>query len=239
MSELYSVTPLARRKPLPEEFLGSMNPSDHDEVFRGADLQGLGVSSDLDALEAAIGSVIERYPLNDTRMDGALALPIHSLLRIDRATAADMGLWVWLATTRFPAFTAHRWFNGKEQKTPADRFGVNRVRNGLSRLWWAAELTRVDDDYSLTEEFFALPGAQDLYEALFGRAFLDSAISPRALITTLGYRREKVIRETCKQLNVTLATTLLEDLQEDELVELCTQLADAVEQRLAAGKSEA
>lgn len=239
MNELYSVTPLARRKPLPEEFLGSRNLSDHDAVFRDADLQGLGVSSDLDALGAVIDSVMERFPQNDTGMDGALAVPLHSLLHIDRATAADMGLWVWLATTRFPAFTAHRWFNAKKLKSPADRFGVNRVRNSLSRLWWAAELTRADDDYSLTEEFFALPGAQDLYEALFGRAFLDSAVSPRALIKTLGRRSEQVIRETCKQLNVVLATTVLEDLQEDELGELCTELADAVERRLAAGKAEA
>lgn len=239
MSELYSVIAHARRRPLPEEFLALRDPSDHDGVFQEADLRCLGISSDLDTLEAALQSVMGRYQQNDTGMDGALAIPIHRLLRIDRATAADMGLWVWLATTRFPAFTAYRWFNETNGKTPPYRYGTHRVRNTLSRLWWAAELTRVDDDYSLTEEFFALSGAQDLYEALFGRAFLDSAISPRALITTLGYRREKVIRETCKQLNVTLATTVLEDLQEDELVELCTQLADAVEQRLAAGKSEA
>jgi hypothetical protein len=100
-----------------------------------------------------VAVAVEQLPstLNDdqkNRLDSWLAPRVHYLLRFSRSVAADDGVWRWLATDVFAPYMRIRW--PERAKSGWWRYNSpNVLRNGVARLWWAAELVRSGPDYRL------------------------------------------------------------------------------------------
>ena len=75
-------------------------------------------------------------------------------------------------------------------------------------------------------------GFQDAYEGLFGREFIHYRPALEAAIEVLESRKEKVVRETCKELNLILSTVVLESCSKEELVDITEKVAASVESRI-------
>jgi hypothetical protein len=84
--------------------------------------------------------------LDPEEMDPWLAPRLHCALRIPRRVASDDGVWAWLALQSI-TFIEARFRKGGKPVHPWRYRGV-WSRNGLSRLWWGAEMTRNGPDYS-------------------------------------------------------------------------------------------
>jgi hypothetical protein len=83
--------------------------------------------------------------LPNEQLDGWLAPRLHNALRIPRRLAADGPMWTWLAL-QCPEFIEAR-FGKSEGKVHPWRYRTVWSRNGLSRLWWGAEMTRNGPHY--------------------------------------------------------------------------------------------
>ena len=86
---------------------------------------------------------------NVDALDQWLAPRLHYAIRLPRALAADRGVWAWLATTVGRPYIEQRWPVNAASKNPWWRYDGEILRNGLARLWWAAELVRDGPDYRL------------------------------------------------------------------------------------------
>ena len=92
--------------------------------------------------------------------DAWLAPRVHATVRLTRREAADPRIWAYLATVALPDYVRWRWRDLGPPGVPVaiDRFvGVNVGANAVSRLWWAAELTRDGPDYGPTARALASP----------------------------------------------------------------------------------
>ncbi len=88
-------------------------------------------------------------PEDGYALDRWLAPRLHSVLRIPRRFASDRAFWAWIAM-RFAADYVHqRWENKGVVRDW--RFTSTALRNGVSRLWWAAELLRNGPDYDAVD----------------------------------------------------------------------------------------
>lgn len=87
-------------------------------------------------------------------LDGWLAPRIHAALRLPRNLALDSRLWTWLALTYGRGYMALRWPVQEEKTKSAWRYTDKSLRNGLSRLWWGAEMVRDGADYRYVEPLF-------------------------------------------------------------------------------------
>lgn len=85
--------------------------------------------------------------LDKFETDAWLAPRLHYALRLPRRLAADRGLWTWLATEYAHPYVLNRWGGAENLQW---RYMGPLTRNAVSRLWWAAELTRNGPDYSVT-----------------------------------------------------------------------------------------
>ncbi len=207
--------------------LVSISESD-TEVVRG--------DIDLDGLDELVVETLSRFERFDTTMDRHFAVPLHQVLPLSRRQAADRNLWAWLGLVRYPQLVAHRWKPSGNLRS-AERFVGNRVRQTFARLWWASELTVGEGgDYGLTHRMLKLSGFQDVYEALFGRAFSQYRPALSAFVLAVGHRPEAVVRETAKELGYLLTTVVLEALDESQLCLLLEQVADRVEERVVAAR---
>lgn len=219
---------------LSDDFLTSDSPSEvgsgllassFEICFDGLDL------TQFAELTASIQAEHERY---STAMDAAMAIDLHKALPITRRQASDTRFWAWLGLEYSPDFVAWRWKpSGELPKRSRERFCGNRVRQTFARIWWAAELTRDGDNYDLTTKMVNLPGFQDIYEALFGRAFGNYRPALAAFIDVTGQKSEKFIRDFAKQLGYALTTTTLETMDEMELKGLMNDLAGRLESKAA------
>lgn len=219
---------------LSDEFLGADTPSMQPVYNTPADVEEVVPTIDLSVLDGVISNLMSGYSRYDTAMDSAMVCDFHRSLPISRRQASDSRLWAWLGIVRYPDFVAWRWKPSltTEMRTAA-RFYGDRVRQTFSRIWWAAELTRGGDDYTLTDEMFALPGFQDIYEAVFGRAFGNYQPALKAFVEVIGNKPEKYIRDFSKELGYVLTTTVLEAMTGDELVMFMRELDDSMQSRAA------
>jgi hypothetical protein len=110
-------------------------------------------TSDLDFTPDVQGDLVERLFAHSLEMyldrlqtDAWLAPRLHYALRVPRRVAGDSGFWTWVATRYGRDYLAHRWEGAKNLEW---RYTGTLTRNGISRLWWAAELTRNGPDYSV------------------------------------------------------------------------------------------
>jgi hypothetical protein len=111
--------------------------------------------------------------LPDDKLDAENAQKIHrwiSSFKIPRAALADGRLWSALSLITFAAYTNNRWHGGDIKKRYLAIGSSQRslIRNSISRLYWTAELTVCDGDYSRTETAFLY---QDIQASLLERAF--------------------------------------------------------------------
>lgn len=88
-------------------------------------------------------------------LDGWVAPRLHCALRMPRRVAANPGVWSWLALEVFTPYMRERWPDKAEQGGWWRYHSPDLLRNGISRLWWAAELVRDGSDYSLVPDALA------------------------------------------------------------------------------------
>ena len=169
-------------------------------------------------------------------MDAELVISLHKALPISRRQAADIRMWAWLGIVEFPYFVAHRWkpATGGERagQRSSERFAGSSVRQTLARLWWAAELTQDEQGhYELTEKLVGLNGFQDIYEAIFGRAFCQYQPALEAFINVVGSESEKTVRDSSKEFGYVLTTLALESMSRLQIEELLTEIVNQVKSK--------
>lgn len=215
---------------LNDEFLVADSPSvlgprlceaEMEECFGGLDLSGF------DQLIQKIMMERGRY---DPGIDIIMAVDLHKSLPLTRRQASDRRFWDWLGIVHAPDFVAWRWRpSGDSAKRNRARFCGDRVRQAFARLWWAVELTKDGDDYTLTEKLLNLGGFQDIYEAIFGRAFGGYRPAIATFIEVIGNKREAFIRSFSRELGYALTTSVLETMDEAQLQNLMIGLVERME----------
>jgi hypothetical protein len=83
-------------------------------------------------------------------LDRWLAPRLHHALRVSRRVASDRNFWAWIAM-RFGSKYVFSRFSDGEGRVSAWRFTGDLLRNGVSRLWWAAEMLRNGPDYAAVD----------------------------------------------------------------------------------------
>lgn len=108
---------------------------------------GRTVEFDDELLSGVLSEGLRRYGTNANRLDAWLAPRVHNVVRVPRRIAADRRFWAWIATEFGRSYVRQRFGDGGGPVKPF-RFTGAHLRNGVSRLWWAAEMTRNGRDYS-------------------------------------------------------------------------------------------
>lgn len=128
-------------------------------------------------------------------------LVFEELKNLDLVQANDQRLWVTLTHITFFDYTFSRWDENKEwsKRKIQDRFHFlggkidTRVRNALSRLWWAARITydeTREDPYELTKLLWE---TQDIFQGLLERKY---GAYPQVVKGFLEfYRRNKQLKQ--------------------------------------------
>ena len=180
-------------------------------------------TADLDRIDSAVERVLEVYPEYDTAIDGALVKEIHRGLDITRRTAGDPGLWHWLAVVQYPNLVRHRW-EYRSEEAMREKFlgaGSDLYSNAIHRLWWIAELTSRDEDYSTTDVIFT---NQTMVNKVFDRWFARYQPAVRAMCDELADEPSRVIDETTRRFNHALTNVQLEGLSEDQAREMIHEI---------------
>src|ERR1051325_6038735 len=110
-----------------------------------------GRSCDLDLLRQLSSKAATLLKVED--MDPWLAPRLHCALRIPRRLAVDGPTWAWLALNCHE-FIEARFRQPNRKIHPWGYYG-EWSRNGLSRLWWGAEMTRNGPSYKDVKHCFA------------------------------------------------------------------------------------
>lgn len=105
------------------------------------------IEFDDELLRAVIAEGLERYPDDNNKLDQWLAPRIHNVIRVPRRVASDRRFWAWIAIEFGREYIKHRFSDGEGSAIKEFRFTGTHLRNGISRLWWAAELARNGRDY--------------------------------------------------------------------------------------------
>lgn len=112
--------------------------------------ESTGIAFDEASLDQLLDLALKRHPDRSERssLDSFLAPRIHMILRMPRATAARPGVWAWCAARPLARYMARRW--PLDEESSLWRYTSRDVlRNGISRLWWAAEMLRSGPDYTV------------------------------------------------------------------------------------------
>lgn len=218
---------------LTDEFLSSDKPSALGHSFDESALQGVEREVALNDFDDLIQSLMTNFSPYDTQIDVEMAVSLHKALPMSRRMASDMRMWAWLAVEHAPDFVAFRWRpKSNRSERNSERYCGNRVRQTFARLWWAAELSRDGQDYGLTEKLVNLNGFQDIYEAIFGRAFAGHFPTLRTLVEMIGCRDEEFIRAFCVELGYALSPSALETMDNAEVKAVVSRVVDAMEIRI-------
>lgn len=180
-------------------------------------------TADLETIDKTVESVVKEYSEYDTSMDKALAEDIHRNLDITRRTAGDPGLWHWLAVDRYPDFVRHRW-EYRSEEAMREKFlgaGSDLYSNAIHRLWWIAELTSDQNDYTFTRTVFS---NQTMVNKVFDRWFARYQPAVVAICDELADEPSRVIDETTRRFNHALTNVQLEGLSEGEAREMVSQI---------------
>ena len=118
---------------------------------------GLGREIDLGPLRAIVAHAMRR--LKPDPSDAWLAPRVHATVRLTRREAADLRIWHYLAAVALPEYVRWRWRDAAVTGSPVaiDRFVGDAATGAISRLWWAAELTRDGSDYAPTTRVLSSP----------------------------------------------------------------------------------
>lgn len=176
----------------------------------------LGTSADVGSLEDALEEIVtdddvDRY---STTIDARAAEPIREHLDLTRQRATRPGLWHWLAVTQFPEFVYHRWEKFADIEEKFLSAGRDVYSNAIHRLWWGAELTRDDDDYSRTRDMFSNGRlANDVLDAQFARY----SSAAKVVVDELADATSDVVQKTTRDVRTELSVYTLELMTDDEI----------------------
>lgn len=180
------------------------------------------------------------------------SMRVHrSLPKLSRLQARDPRLWTRLAHVECWPYMIKRWPVG--QNSENEKKQVNKVlsryfvrqsqsrallRNGISRLWWIAELTfdpLRDNPYELTTVLLAaLDITQTIMERNFGRsnsiatAFLEIIQARRDLLIDEGNTSRFRVRELGKFINMQGGLTVMDMLTKDQIKRLLEVQLEAI-----------
>lgn len=180
---------------------------------------------------------------DDASLDADNAIVLHQALRgkLNAVQATDRRLWVALTHTVFYPYMISRWpveniLNDKGTNgTVTDRYFMSRgfFRNGISRLYWIAEMTvddTLDDPYEYTRYFIS---NQDLINQVDGQAYcrnrevLVSCLKALKAAEPLSENQRRLFfQNLCKRGGV----TVLDALPSENMDELCKNVMDDVHQ---------
>lgn len=178
---------------------------------------------------------------NGSTDDTENAIRFHSALRgkITPAQAADYRLWGALTHTQFYHYMRSRWkVKGKNDNQKSDKVILNRyfwgrglLRNGISRLYWLAEITydeKLEDPYMYTRY---LMHSQDLINQVDGSSLCRNRAFLRALLKVLKREKnlsEQQIRRYFERMNQKGGVILLDALSDDHMEEICSRILEKV-----------
>jgi hypothetical protein len=201
------------------------NSADNPEAY--TERHSSGVHVDLTGLGESLREIAESHDRYDPDIDAAAAPVVHRHVDVPRRVAADPGVWHYLTVVKFPDFVRHRWEFSSEAAM-REKFlgaGTDIYSNALHRLWWIAELTHDDDDYSLTRQVLQ---KQTLANKVFDRWFARYRPAVIALCSELIDEPTGVAEEVTLRLNRALSTLQLEGMDESELRSLVQRLLSDV-----------
>lgn len=237
-SELKRLTSGARAE-LTESFLKGEDerlPDDViDDYVRDTDLE-----ADLDILRTKLDSIRNTYKKHAGKMDREAAPAVHRAIDISRHEAADSRIWNHLAVCEFPEFVRYRWsYEGKNamrKKFWTYGTALDSVSSTFERLWWIAELTQEEGDYTYTRRAF---GNRRLCFRVFDIQLGRYKPAARACIEVLHdeetgtYEGNDVIDGTIQQLRKAATNVTLEGRTEAELVEIVRDIKSDVKDDLS------
>lgn len=189
-------------------------------------------------------------PLDPTDDGANSALVFETLGQRDPANAADPRLWSYLALVTHREYMTQRWSlesAGNWKARARDRWLMDKptrralIRNGISRLWWIAELTcdpRLErpksavagDPFAYTKWVF---GNEDRVPAIFERELGSSPSLMWAVIEALqgstAKNQSEAVRVLAKEVRVNSGFRALEALSQSELMELVRGMVAAAD----------
>lgn len=178
---------------------------------------------DLDELDHALDEIIGTTQQHDPVIEQRAAAAVHRALPLSRREAAQPGVWRFLAVVHRPDLVRHRWAM-ERWATTRTRFwspGMRHDSNVFSRLWWIAELTQHDGDYTLTERVFA---RQTIAIQIFIRRYAWDRSAVAALLDELEGAPPRVVEHVTRDLLGALGTLVLEAMRPSELRDLVRAL---------------
>ena len=181
---------------------------------------------ELSELDARLEQRTPEVAPHSSEMDARAAPLIHRALPLTRREAADAGVWRFLAVVHSPEFIRHR-YEFQSWATMRARFwraGIRHDCNTFSRLWWIAELTVAEGDYSLTERAFS---TQSIAIQVFIRSFAHYRPAAVACIDALDGQPGGIVDRVLPRFNAYLSTVLLEGQDEASLRAQLEELIDA------------
>lgn len=153
--------------------------------------EATGYEVDLELVQSLCEYAVQKYPATklsgddpeSLTMDAWLAPRLHCALRLPRKLAAGGGIWAWLALecreyleARFPEYDTDE---GRTFRMNPYRVRTEPLRNGISRLWWGAEMARNGPYYRDVETTFlrvrTAEFALELYYSLYRPAAIAFA----------------------------------------------------------------
>ena len=214
---------------LDEEFLSLSRPSDMLKKFAHIPIEETEYDVSLDAFDALIAKLLEANVDAETELDAMMAEELHKALSISRRQATDQNMWAWLGVMYAPDFVARRW--PTDQKTgirSLHRFMGQPKRQTFSRIWWAAELSRDKDDYSLTNKIFSLPDFQQVYEDLFGRRFSHHRETLELFVDCVDGMKRAKMQQFAIELGVVFSTRPPDCMTSTELSLLLGEVKESI-----------
>jgi hypothetical protein len=199
-------------------------------------LESTGIEVDLDPIREKIQNDVyesEKHGKGDSTIDGEVAETVRRTIDLTRREAAIDGIWHYLTVVEFPEFVRYRWESDDMRGKFLDG-GEDIYSNALHRLWWIAEITREEDDYTRTSEIFEMQElANDVADRWYARykpitwACVDEL--KRSIVNEYEPQSSKIVSKATTQLNEKLTVSLAEGLTYDESVNLVREVrSDAV-----------
>lgn len=158
--------------------------------------------------------------------DAAQAAELHRTLRLPRRVAADRMVWPWLAVGPGREYALGK-YSSEDGRLNPDRVDSNIVKNAIGRLWWSADMARVDRPHEVCSAL-GLPPSEDPYR------FLQMLFSVPTAHQELTYRNELTDRTKLVALlafihHERLRATEIAQLAHDASLLFSTILLDALE----------
>lgn len=185
----------------------------------------IGPELELDGFDQAIDTILATTEAYSPSIDRLAAPAVHRHLQLTRREAVDPALWRLLTVVHRPEFVRHRW-EFLSWPSMRDRFwraGMRHDSNAFARLWWIAELTVIDGDYSLTERALA---SQAVAIGVFARSFAQYKPAALACVEALEGQPTWVVESCLRRFNAYLSTIVLESRSAAQLRERLDELVD-------------